>query len=189
MEISLVEERERKRLAGELHDSPMQKLALAQTQIASAAKRRDAESDRMLDVGLELMRDALQELRTLQFELSPAVLYHGGLSSALRWLASRATQRFGLDLEVVESEPVPQLDQEAAVVLFQCARELVYNLIKHAGASWGRLELRCREGAIFLSVSDNSKGFATDVERPDSGGRADAACSAFASVGSSGAVA
>ena len=87
MEVSLIEEREKRRLAGELHDSPMQKLNLAQMQIASAARRRDSESDRLLEVGQELMREALQELRTLQFELSPPVLYQGGLGAALRWFA------------------------------------------------------------------------------------------------------
>jgi two-component system, sensor histidine kinase and response regulator len=166
-EISLVGERERKRLAGELHDSPMQKLALAQTQIVSAARCRDAESDRLLDVGLELLRDALHELRTLQFELSPPVLYQEGLSPALRWLASHTAQRFGPNLAFVESGPIPRLDREAEVILFQCARELVYNLIKHSGATRGELELGYSGNAVVLSLSDNGKGFGPDVARPD----------------------
>jgi two-component system sensor histidine kinase/response regulator len=169
-EISLVEERERKRLAGELHDSPMQKLALAQAQVASAAKHRDAESDRMLEVGLELMRDAIQELRTLQFELSPPVLYQEGLSSALRWLASHMKQRFGHDLAFVESGPMPRLDRKTEVILFQCARELVYNLLKHSGAARGELKLGCRGNVVALSVSDNGRGFTPDAARADSPG-------------------
>jgi signal transduction histidine kinase len=83
-EISHIEERERERRAGDLHDSPMQKLALAQAQIVSAARHRDKESDQQLEIGVELMREALQELRSLQFELSPPVLRQEGLASALR---------------------------------------------------------------------------------------------------------
>jgi signal transduction histidine kinase len=163
MDISRVGEREKQRLATELHDSPMQKLALAQIQIASAARHRDAESDRLLEAGLELLRESLQELRTLQFELSPQVLYQAGLGPALRWLASHAAQRFGLKLEFVESAPVPELDQELGVLLFQCAREFVYNLIKHAGATRGWLVLGCRGSTIMLSVRDNGVGFAPDA--------------------------
>jgi two-component system, sensor histidine kinase and response regulator len=163
MEVALIEEREKRRLAAELHDSPMQKLNLAQMQIASAARRRDSESDRLLEVGQDLMREALQELRTLQFELSPPVLYQDGLGAALRWLALHMTRRFGLDLRYVEVSPLPRIAPDLAVVLFQSARELVYNLIKHAGASHGWIELRGEADAISLSVRDNGGGFAPGV--------------------------
>ena len=166
MDISLVGEREKRRLAGELHDSPMQKLALAQMQIASAARSRDAESDRLLEAGLELMREALQELRTLQFELSPPVLYREGLVPALRWLATHTTQRFGLELAFVETAPVPELDRELAVLVFQCAREFVCNLIKHAGATRGSLEVGCHGSSVTLSVGDNGRGFDPDAVGP-----------------------
>jgi signal transduction histidine kinase len=159
IEISLIEEREKKRLAGELHDSPMQKLALAQAQIASAARYRDQESTERLDTGLELMREALQELRSLQFELSPPLLYQEGLVPALEWLASHATLRFGLTVSFVEARPIPVLDRNLAIILFQCARELVYNLAKHAGASEGRIELDIVDNGVQLVVSDNGKGF------------------------------
>ena len=114
-EMCLVGEREKRRLAGELHDSPMQKLALAQLQIAAAARRRGAESDHGFEVGLELLRDALQELRTLQFELSPRVLYEEGLSTALRWLVDQTAQRFGVELTFVESGQPSRLAQELAL--------------------------------------------------------------------------
>jgi len=159
MEISLIEEREKKRLASELHDSQMQKLALAQAQIASAARYRDLESAERLDTGLELMREALEELRSLQFELSPPLLYQEGLAPALEWLASHATRRFGLTMSCVAPKPIPALDRNLAVILFQCARELVYNLAKHADASAGWIELDVVDNRVRLVVSDNGKGF------------------------------
>ena len=172
MEVSLIEERERKRLAGELHDSPMQKLALAQMQIASAAKCRDGESEVLLESELELMREALGELRSLQFELSPPCLYQEGLAPALEWLASHAARRFGVALSVTVPCPPPALDQDLAIVLFQCARELVYNVARHARASTGWIELDVREGAVWLVVGDNGQGFppATAAEPPGAGG-------------------
>ncbi len=147
MEVSLIEERERKRLAGELHDSPMQKLALAQMQIA-AAQRRDNESEALLESGLELMREALGELRSLQFELSPPCLYQEGLAPALEWLASHATRRFGIAFSVALPPALPTLDRNLAIVLFQCARELIYNVAKHACASAGRIKLEAVDNAV-----------------------------------------
>ena len=170
-EICRVEEREKKRLAGELHDSPMQKLALAQLQIASAARHRDAESDEVLAAGVDLLREALQELRTLQFELSPPVLFQEGLAAALRWLTTQAAHRFGRELTFVETGTEAAVGQELAVVLFQCARELVYNLVKHSGASRGRLELHHGSDAVRIVVSDEGGGLVADRVGPRDDGQ------------------
>mgnify|MGYP001179142916 CR=1 FL=1 len=162
LEVSLIEERERKRLAGDLHDSPMQKLALAQMQIAAAAKCRDGESEAFLESGLELMREALGELRSLQFELSPPCLYQEGLAPALEWLAAHATRRFGVAFSFASPQALLTLDQNLAIVLYQCARELVYNVAKHARASAGRIECEVRSQAVRLAIGDNGQGFPSD---------------------------
>ncbi len=171
LEVSLIEERERKRLAGELHDSPMQKLALAQMQIA-AAQRRDNESEALLESGLELMREALGELRSLQFELSPPCLYQEGLAPALEWLASHATRRFGIAFSVALPPALPTLDRNLAIVLFQCVRELIYNVTRHAHTSAGRIELEAVDNAVRLVVSDDGQGFPPDAatRQPGVGG-------------------
>ena len=158
VEIALIEEREKKRLAGHLHDSPMQKLALAQMQIASAGQYLDDESDQLLESGLELLRDALQELRFLQFELSPPLLYQEGLAVALQWLASHARQRWGITMGFVGAQPLPALDTDLAIILFQFARELVYNVVKHAKASHAGIRLDAENGEIRLMVEDNGQG-------------------------------
>ena len=172
METTLIEEQERKRLAGELHDSPMQKLALAQFQITAGTRHRDQEAEERLETGLELLREALQELRTLQFELSPPLLYQEGLAAALNWLASHATQRFGVALLFTSPPSTLTLDRNLAIMLFQCARELVYNVAKHAKASAGRIELDIQDQAVLLVVSDNGRGFpsATMAVSPGTGG-------------------
>ena len=172
LEVSLIEEREKKRLAGELHDSPMQKLALAQMQIASAAQCRDSESDALLESGLELMREALGELRSLQFELSPPCLYQEGLAPALKWLASHATRRFGVAFAVALPRALPTLDRNLTIVLFQCVRELIYNVARHAHALAGRIELEAQDNAVQLMVSDDGQGFppAAATRQPGIGG-------------------
>ena len=167
-EISLVEERERKRLAAELHDSPMQKLAIAQMQITAAVERPDpgqtSVADERLEAGLVLIREALGELRSLQLELSPPALYLGGLPQALESLATHGQTRFGVAIEYNQSGEIPPLPQDLAVLLYQCARELLYNLIKHARARRGAIVLRGDGNLLELAIEDDGVGFTNGAE-------------------------
>jgi ABC-type amino acid transport substrate-binding protein len=158
-ELSQVEERERRRLAGELHDSPMQKLALAQLHFSAASGEVDAGPAGRLGNGLGLMREALDELHTLQFELSPPLLYREGLASALDWLAAHATERLGVAFSFRDAAPTVKVPQDLAIVLFQVARELVYNVAKHAAARTGSIVLDADGSHVVLSVADDGKGF------------------------------
>jgi signal transduction histidine kinase len=171
-ELSLVEERERRRLAGELHDSPMQKLALARLHIGAAGKDLAPAAQERLNIGTDLMRECLAELRSLQFELSPPLLHQEGLGPALRWLASHARERLGVTFSYAESGTVPKLPQELAIALFQCARELVFNVAKHASATTGSVELEADDGEVLLTVADDGKGFVSGdaPQSPDSTG-------------------
>ena len=162
IEMALVEETERARLAGELHDSPMQKLALAQMQVDAASRERDAESEQMLATGLQLLREGISELRSLQFELSPPVLHQRGLPAALEWLAANARVRWGIPIHCVIGADTPPLGHDLSVILFRAARELVYNLIKHARASRGEIRLTGTAAGLELRVEDDGIGFDTD---------------------------
>jgi signal transduction histidine kinase len=67
---------------------------------------------------------------------------------------------------------MPTLDRNLAIILFQCARELVYNMAKHAQASAGRIELDIQDQTLQLVVSDNGRGFppTATVEQPGAQG-------------------
>ncbi len=159
-QLSQVEESERRRLAGELHDSPMQKLALAQLQFSAASREVDPGVAARLGNGLGLLREALDELHTLQFELSSPLLYREGLASALEWLAAHATERFGVAFSFQDAAPTVKVPQAVAIVLFQIARELVYNVAKHAAARTGSITLDADGNHLQMSVADDGKGFA-----------------------------
>jgi two-component system, sensor histidine kinase and response regulator len=165
-ELSLSEERERSRLASALHDGPMQKLALAQIQLdAILHSLRDAmavraQAEEPVGTPLALMNEAIADLRTLQFDLSPPVLHQRGLPAALEWLAESMGHRSGLALGCVIDDELPPLSTPVSVLLFQCARELVVNLIKHADATGGDLLLQSRGEELILAVEDDGRGFA-----------------------------
>ncbi len=167
LDLSLSDEAARARLAGELHDSPMQKLALAQMQVEAAARDpEDAETTQLLGAGQTLLREAIAELRTLQFDLSPPVLAHQGLAAALAWLAESTQARWGIHMTCAVQPDLPQPGHETSVILFQCARELVYNLIKHARASRGAIRLQAQEGCLELIVEDDGIGFDPNAPQP-----------------------
>jgi signal transduction histidine kinase len=157
----------------------MQKLALVQMQIDAADCGEDDDADSRNEAaqqhaaGVELMREAIGELRTLQFDLSPPVLHKRGLSAALDWLASNTRERWGIDLRYAVDTGLPTLSQQQSVILFQCTRELVLNLIKHSGASSGMMTLTADAEGLELTVQDNGRGFDatdTDVDNGATGG-------------------
>ncbi len=175
-DLSLMEETEKARLAAELHDGPIQKLALAQMQIDSASRaagtsgRDTAEAAQQLAAGVALMREAIAELRTLQFDLSPPVLHTRGLGAALEWLAGDVGERWGIAMRCVVEDGLPALGRLQTVTLFQCARELVVNLIKHSGARNGTISLRGDAGGLELVVEDDGRGFAGSPDHEPSAG-------------------
>ncbi len=162
MDLSLLEATEKRRLASELHDSPMQKLALAQLQIAAGTRSggADAESRQQIEAGLSLLREAIDELRSLQFELSPPILHQQGLAAALDWLASNTEERWGIRMTCAIDATLPDPGRDTSVILFQCTRELVYNLIKHSGATEGAIRLMADPAGLAISVEDNGHGLA-----------------------------
>ncbi len=167
--LSLLEQAEKTRLATELHDSPMQKLALAQMQLDGATEHPGPESAQQIVTGLALLREAIGELRTLQFDLSPPVLEQKGLDAALAWLADTTETRSRVQMTCTLSGRLPPLLREQSVILFQCVRELVHNLIKHSGARHGAIQLDAQGDRIELIIEDDGVGLdPTRLGRPES---------------------
>ena len=167
MDLAMIEEKEKSRLAAELHDGPLQQLALAQIHIEVATQRKHEESSDRLQLGIELLSGAIRELRSLQFDLSPPVLETGGLPAALSWLAESTQRRWGLTMTFRQVGTLPALDRPRKVLLFQCARELVMNVVKHARARVGRIELTRRDGCLELLVEDDGVGFRASPDPSD----------------------
>jgi signal transduction histidine kinase len=161
-DLTMIEEREKTHLSGQLHDGPMQNLALALLQFAAVADGGcldEADEDRrQLEAGVQLLREAVAALRTLQFALSPPILAERGLPDALEWLASDTAERWGIAMTATVDKGLASLPARQSAVLYRCARELVNNMVKHAGAGTGAIRLS-REGAdIVLCVEDDGRG-------------------------------
>jgi len=164
-ELTLTELRERRRLAEILHDHLQQLLYAARLNLGSLRHRvLDGDLRETVEQIDALLDQALTESRTLTVELSPPVLYASGLKGALEWLTRHMEQTCGLVVEF-EADPRAEPDsEEVRILLFQSVRELLFNVVKHAGTRRARLAMaKASASRLRLVIADEGNGF--DVEK------------------------
>ena len=162
-EISRSEERQRRRFAAALHDEVGQTLFALKTQLAALGSPEEPDPPPALARARQLAEEAHAQTRNLTFEFCPPVLYQSGLSDALAWLAGHYSERHGLDCAFQADAGGPALDEDRRGLLFQAARELLNNVVKHAQASRCLIEWTLDARQMALSVSDDGEGLATEV--------------------------
>jgi len=145
-------ERERTRLAGALHDSPVQNLIAARHDLRRAQRCGDPESFARVHEAIDV---TVAELREEIFNLHPHVLDHVGLGAALEQVARRYCHDGALRV-IVEVDPDEGLPQPH--VLFALGRELIGNAAKHAQASEVRLCIKRESEGVTLEVADDGCG-------------------------------
>ncbi|HEU4780177.1 MAG TPA: sensor histidine kinase, partial [Steroidobacteraceae bacterium] len=159
-EITLAEERARRKLASELHDGPAQNLMGLSMQLA--AMRRsidDREQLQRLDEAELMLAEASLQTRTLMLELAPPGLHESGLLEALRWLADRVSKQQRL-IVAVEDDGIPKpLEDQIRVLLFQTVRELLQNVVKHARSKRATVRCAVNDDSLSLDVIDPGVGF------------------------------
>ncbi len=160
LQLAMFEEEERRNIAADLHDHIGQNLMMIRMNLSSL---RMAVADRPARNLLREIDQRLQQTisytRNLTFEVLPPVLYELGLKAALEWLAEHFQEKHRLRIRVRGDQPFKGLDRKLQFVLFMAARELLFNVVKHAGA--GRVDIRLsrRGRTLRLAVSDNGRGF------------------------------
>jgi signal transduction histidine kinase len=158
-ELSIVEERNR--LARELHDSVTQTLFSLSLTAESAATLADADPARAREQILTVRRlatDALQEMRSLIFELRPAELEAEGLVPTLRKRVEVLRRVYHSDIQLdVRGER--RLEAGVETQLFRIIQEALHNSLKHSqGAKLG-VELSMQNGRVLATVRDDGVGF------------------------------
>jgi PAS domain S-box-containing protein len=156
--LSLSEERERRRIATNLHDRIGQALAFAKLKLSAIAKTT-SESVEPVNEVQDLIEQAIADTRSLTFELSPPVLYELGLPAALEWLARKIQQEHGITTRFHDDGQPKPVDEDIRVVLFQAVRELLVNVVKHAQATHAQVLVRRDSDALRIIIEDDGVGF------------------------------
>lgn len=159
-DLSLAEEKERRRIATMLHDHIGQILAVSKIKLG--ALLQSTPSDGFLEQLKEVrehVEQAIKYTRSLTFELSPPILYDLGLEAALEWLTEQIKEQQGINCTFeTDSNPKPVSD-EIRIVLFSATRELLVNIVKHAQAHIAKVTIRRINENIVVHVADDGAGF------------------------------
>ncbi len=173
-QLSLTEERERRRIAEELHGSAGNTLALCKIKLGYLRESLSSTGHGgKLDEVYELIDQAIQATKSLTFELSNPVLHKLGLEAAVEWLGERIREQYGIRIHIEDDKQPKPMGEDVRVLLFKVTHELLVNVVKHAQAGNARISI-CRDcDDIRLSVEDDGVGFDTSkiVSDPISTGR------------------
>ncbi|MDF1577644.1 MAG: PAS domain S-box protein [Desulfobulbales bacterium] len=162
-ELSLAEERERRNLAAELHDQIGQTLSLVKIKLHGLRDHLpDRPAGQQFDEARRFLDQAIRDTRSLTLELSPPVLYELGLEAALEWLAERFRKMAGIGC-TVKAATGAALSDDINGVLFRSARELLFNVYKHAEAQQVEVRTSLSRDSFQVMVKDDGIGFETDI--------------------------
>ena len=171
-EMSLTEERERRRLAVELHDQITQQLILFKINLGSLPKEQlPSELSKSLDEICRNLDHIIGDTRTLTFDLSSPTLYELGLEAAIReWLYEEVEEKHKIHTEFEDDEQPKPLDDDVRALLYRAVRELLVNIVKHAQAKNVKVSIGRDNDKVRIEVADDGVGFIPSPQLNKTGG-------------------
>jgi len=164
-QVVLSQEKERARVASELHDGVSQLLVSvkfifesAQARVAMLNDETLRSIDKMMEQGLERINEVLREVRRISHGLRPTALDDLGLVAALSQMLDEFAQRTHLQIRF-KAEDNPMIPEAVATALFRVVQEAINNIERHAHATEVTVTLMNRAQALRLSITDNGIGF------------------------------
>jgi PAS domain S-box-containing protein len=159
-ELNLVEERERRRIAVNLHDHLTQSLAMTKIKLAEIEKKTPSnEIKQNLKEAGKYLDESIRNSRNITYELSPPVLYELGLSEAVEWLMKKIESTN--DIKTVFESKLGEISisNDERILFYRSINELLNNSIKHSGCKTIWVYLWKEKDKILASVRDDGKGF------------------------------
>ena len=149
----------RRSLASELHDYLGQMLVVCRMKLTQASQGTNEQREQQLRDADRILQDAITYTRSLVAQLTPPVLREFGLIMGLTWLAEQMKQHHGLSVGMTLNVPSVELSEEHAILLFQSVRELLMNIVKHAGPTEATLTVDLAQQTLVVTVKDTGRGF------------------------------
>ncbi len=159
------EEKERRRIAQDLHDGVGQLLSAAKLNLSNLDSKITTQTEEQklaIQNALSLVDDSVKEVRAVSHNMMPNTLIKLGLASAVREFITKLGKAptLKVDLEIVGLDT--RLDNQVETVLYRVIQEIVNNIIKHAKASQISMQLIHHETELNIMIEDNGVGFDTN---------------------------
>lgn len=159
-ELTSAEEKERRKIAINLHDVLGQTLSIAHIKLSSLSNiKLLPKVERIIRESTELIHAAISESRTLTYDLSPPILYELGLIPAIKWRLEQIEEKFETVTNFKSSENRLDINNDTRILLYRIICELLFNIIKHANADFIEVKIRKDQNHFYFSVIDNGQGF------------------------------
>ncbi|CAN5176877.1 ATP-binding protein [soil metagenome] len=162
------EERERKRIASELHDGVGQMMSAARMNLSAIKSNllfADPEQENNFDHITSLIDESCQEVRTVSHNMMPNALLKTGLGAALREFIEKVNNQV-LKINFYTEGLNDRINANTETMLYRVVQECVNNVIKHSGASLLDISLIKDADGISATIEDNGQGFnATDISK------------------------
>ncbi len=156
-ELTLTEERERRRLATDLHDGLGQMLTLANIKLT--LHRQGGQSPESLKEVEQIIDKAARAARSMTLHLSHPGLYDLGFAEAAEWLSEDIREQYGLHVELEDDGQPKVIEESVRVILYRCLRELLINAAKYANVKKATVRIRRKGGLVHILVADRGTGF------------------------------
>lgn len=158
--LILAEEKERRRIAENLHDSLGQTLSLAYIKLSSIVNE-DFSPDvkKIFSETSDMLNKAITESRTITYDLSPPILYELGLIPAFKWKLEQIREKYGIETLLINDNNYIDVQKEFNILLYRVVTELLNNAIKHARADIIELRVSKENKCYHITVRDNGVGF------------------------------
>lgn len=168
LELSIAGDRERRRIATNLHDTIGQDLALTRIKLGMLAKASLTDKEAaILGNARDIVNNAIKNVRHLTHLVSPPILESAGLEVALKWLGIQMETDYGLQVLFEDDLSEKAVSREVCTELYFTTRELLINIAKHAETVTACVKIRRNDNCIVITVEDNGAGFNPDCIEAD----------------------
>jgi PAS domain S-box-containing protein len=161
-QLMTAQEKERRRIATELHDELGQSLLVIKLRMRSIQTGLPPDQEGLkkeCEEGIHYINEVVENVRRLSRDLSPAILENLGLAAALRWLVESFAEYSKIECALSLDELTRRFSPEEEIILYRMVQECLTNAAKHAAATRVTLSVTQEENRIRFIVEDNGKGF------------------------------
>ncbi|MCU0415845.1 MAG: PAS domain-containing protein [Cytophagaceae bacterium] len=167
------QEKERRKIARELHDGLGQMLTALRFNIQAIPETIEKEENGLVKTIKQSITEIIQEVRRISFDLMPSVLHDFGLSAGLHHLCERMNANStAVEIHYIGTDNTFRLDKNFEINLYRIAQEAMNNAIKYAEPNKIEMDLQLSSKQLVLVIQDDGNGFIpSDKKKIDGSGR------------------